>query len=635
MSHLMARFRFAALAAVVVQLIACGSGGDDTTPPPAPTPTLGVTAGTGALSVAAGASGTSTVTIARGGGFVGDVAIAVTGAPAGVTVSAAPATIAAGETTSTMTITTATTVAPGTVSLTVSAAGSGVATATTAFALTTTAAAATPTLALTAAPSTVAMTAGASGTSTATIARGGGFIGDVTLTASGAPTGLTTSFAPATMTGSATTSAVTFAAASGLAAGSYPVVITAAGTGVTNATSTVTVNVSAPIGGTGIALSYCAADAPVWLAVQDGNGAWSRVQPNVGTNTYNFTVASGRAGIATVDTVGAGFDVGVLYATTAELNGFGSGFNVLNACGGKTVTGSVSGVSATQLAIITLGYSSASAGSILGNTFTLRNVADGAQDLVATRTDAASFTTDRVIIRRALNVANNGSIPVLDFGSAEAFAPVNATVSVTGLAANDTASLASLFYGVRGSSFALIGSVSEYTSAMASRPIAALPAAQLQTNEIQQVSATVSRDNTASRNAGIFFRTPSTLAIALGPALGAPTVARTATVPYVRPRFQLAAQSEYNRYLSGQFTQASRNRAFTFSMSGAYAAGAWDVTMPDFSGVTGWQNSWGLIDGTPLSWDASAFGGQFYLLDALLTDGGAFRQAQRSSAVPF
>ena len=67
-------------------------------------------------------------------------------------------------------------------------------------------------------------------------------------------------------------------------------------------------------------------------------------------------------------------------------------------------------------------------------TFQLTDVPDGALDLVAARstTNTTTFSTsvDKMIIRRGVNAGNNSTLPVLDFGSAEAFDPVLGNLAI-------------------------------------------------------------------------------------------------------------------------------------------------------------------------------------------------------------
>lgn len=628
------RFRKAALlCALAAPLITACGGGDSTPTPPVVAGTLAIAVTPAAVSLVAGASGVSAAAITRGGSFSGDVALTAEGAPTGATVTFGTATLGAGVTASTIAVATAATVTPGNYPLTIKASGTGVTTASATLTLTVTAGIP-QTVAIAVAPTSASVVAGASASSTATITRGGGFTDAVALTATGAPTGMTVTFTPASIAAGSTTSAIAVATTSAVAPGTYPLVISAAGTGVTTATATLSIAVTAPVVGSNVTLSYCAADAPIWVAYQDGTGPWTRVTAT-GTNSYTFPISSGKAGIATVDTVGTGFDLNVTYATTAEMNGFGNTL-ALGACGTKTINGSVANVSNTQFANITLGYSSKFVIPITSSAFTLTNVASGPQDLFAARLTAATQRVDKIILRRGIDIANGGSLAVLDFNAAEAFAPATANVTISGLGP-DTAVVATLFNGQRGSTFGILGTFADYIGASGAVPYDAVPAAQLASGELQQLYAfaDAAGSSTSQRFSGVYFRAPTNLGVAFGPELAAPTVTRDASGPYSRTRIVLGAQAEYNRFLTASYYQTSANRTASISASQNYiGTSTWDLTLPNLSGVTGWTNTWGLLNGTGIDWNVSAIGGALYQLDATIVDGTTFRSAQRSSASP-
>jgi hypothetical protein len=91
---------------------------------------------------------------------------------------------------------------------------------------------------------------------------------------------------------------VTGQASGAVAAGTYDLTLTGTGTGIPNAVGTLPVVVSGGGGGGGFSVTFCAADAPSWVAQQDGSGAWTQVAgPGP---TYQFSFASGRGGIAFV-----------------------------------------------------------------------------------------------------------------------------------------------------------------------------------------------------------------------------------------------------------------------------------------------------------------------------------------------
>ena len=127
MRHWIRLARHQAGTAAILAVIACGGGEGIVTQPTNNNPTIDLSVGNPSVSIAAGASGSIGVSIARGGGFAGEVSVAVEGLPAGITASLAPATIAAGATTSTITFTVVASVTPNVYPLTLRASGAGVA----------------------------------------------------------------------------------------------------------------------------------------------------------------------------------------------------------------------------------------------------------------------------------------------------------------------------------------------------------------------------------------------------------------------------------------------------------------------------------------------------------------------------
>jgi hypothetical protein len=588
------------------------------------------------LSVTAGQSGTATVSVTRGGGFSGTVALAAQGVPAGVTLAFAPASLESGVTASTVTIQVATTVSPSTIPITVTASGASVTVATTTLTVTVVAPP-TPTLALTLAPTSASVAAGASGTASASILRGGGFVGDVTLAATNMPTGVTVAFTPATLTAGVTTASLAMTVAATTVPGTYPLTVTATGAGPTPSSSVFTLTVTPAPSSRAVSLTYCTADAPIWVAFQDGGvGPWTRVLPNAGTSTYAFTVQSGKAGVASVDTVGSGYELNVSYVTAEEMERL-----VIAAqnggCGAKTVTGSVANVPSPRDAFVSLGYAQAVvANPSVNSAFALSNVADGPQDLVAVRSASGSRLPDKIILRRAVNAAAGSALPVLDFNSAEAFDPATANVTITNLG-SDTAFVLTDFSGVRGSGNGRITDIEDYVTASGAKPYAAMPIARLNAGELQQIYAGSQAANTPSsqRVTRYFFRNTSDRSVALGPYLTAPTVTRLNDAAYSRARIALPVQADYSRLITSELRQAGSNRSVVLIVTTAFTGGAaWDATLPILSGTSGWLDSWGLVNGVPITWFVQAVGGVVVEFDANVTEGEQQRAAFRNSVSP-
>src|SRR5690606_13980982 len=196
-------------------------------------------------------------------------------------------------------------------------------------------------------------------TSTVTVTRTNGFAPAVALAVTGAPAGVTATVTPASLTTAATTATISVTAAASAVAGSYNLTVRGTGTGVPERTAALSVTVQpAPGGGGGtgsIAWSFCAPSLPVWVAVQDGSGPWTRV---TGTNgSYRFDLASGRGGVAVVTPGTDGTTATAIhFGTSDELTEMGAR-QCSAATGSRTVNASVVGLSALGQAWLALGGS--------------------------------------------------------------------------------------------------------------------------------------------------------------------------------------------------------------------------------------------------------------------------------------
>jgi pseudomonalisin len=184
----------------------------------------------GALTVSRGGKGTITATSTVGGGFNATVQLTAT-APAGITASFAPATIAApGSGSSIVTLSVASTVAPGAYTISISGTSG-----TTVHSVTATLTVPTPGFTLSATPASLNLAPGGSGSVQIGVTPVNGFTSTVTLSAGTLPAGVTILFNGSQM--SVRTSA-------GTAPGSYPIRITGTSAGVSPSPAVVvTVNV--------------------------------------------------------------------------------------------------------------------------------------------------------------------------------------------------------------------------------------------------------------------------------------------------------------------------------------------------------------------------------------------------------
>jgi hypothetical protein len=198
-------------------------------------PGFSLAAASTAVSITQGSSGTDKVTVTPSGGFSDSVALSASGLPAGVSASFSPASTAGS---STVTFSASTTATAGTATVTITG-SSGTLSATTKINVTVTVPV-TPDFSLAATSAAVSISQGSSGTDGVIVTPSGGFSGNVALTASGLPAGVTATFNPASTTG---TSTLTFAASSTAATGAANVTVTGTSGSLQHSTSlTLTVN---------------------------------------------------------------------------------------------------------------------------------------------------------------------------------------------------------------------------------------------------------------------------------------------------------------------------------------------------------------------------------------------------------
>jgi hypothetical protein len=458
-------------------------------------------------------------------------------------------------------------------------------------------------------PTTRTIQQGNSATSDLTLTRTGGFTGAVAITVTGQPTGMTVTPNPASVTG--TTSTLTIQVGATTATGNHTLTIHGTATGLAEQTATLTVTVTTSGAGGNVTYTFCPQiGLPLFVAVQDGTGAWTRV---TGTNNvYTFNVGT-RGGIAYVTSSGANqFTLNVLYATQSELTGQGQG-QCTSTAPTKTINGTVANVGLTEQAYISMGGGFAFVTGALGTSFQLTNVLDGPRDLIAGRLalSGSNFALNKAIIRRAQNPANGSTMAVLDFNAAEAFNPVVRNVTVNNLT-TDNATVQMFYFTPTGT--AGIFFTEGAGSASASKQYPGVPAANQVTGDLHMMMVVASPAGvpTTMRSVSKMFKDAVDQTVDLGPVPSAVTVSSAATTPYLQPRVQSNLQTEYNKYLFASFGQASGGvtRTTILSTTAAYlgAATAVDIAVPNLSGLTGWDNLWGLVNGVALNWSYTAYG---------------------------
>lgn len=617
---------------------------------PAGAPGFTLSLSTAALTVAPGTEGTLTVTVQRTGGFAGAISFFTEGHPSGVTPTFVPSPTTGN--TTTLTLAAGLAAPSGTATVTVRGDAAGLASQRVTFQLTI------PTVAgytLTVNPTALTIAAGGTAqSSVVTIQRSGGFAADVTLSLTGHPAGVTFSFNPTVVSGTSSTLLITVPA--GVTAGPYTLTVRGNATGMTERTATLTLNVVAS--GTSITWRFCApTPEPVFFAFQDGSSPFT-VVTRAGDGSYTMSLATGRGAVVIVQpglpssdddlTVpraarvrpawpsslrpargsrflaqqATDYTTFAHYATTAEFQAMAQAqCSVLSH---KTVNGTVANVPGTMAYAVALG-----GGFVLGlpgvstNSFTLTDVLDGPRDLVAGRVvfTGDEGAADRLIIRRDQNPANGSTMPVLDFGGTEWFAPVTATATLAGMPAGAQAEVTSAFSTANGTA-TLLG-VSP-RSASTSHPYTGVPGAQLRSGDLHAIIGETSVDGSGRGFVSALYSRDAVARTLTFPAdMPAPQVGVFSTTPVLRLRAAGAMGgpgSAVGGYVYVQLIQATASRAFVFSQTRGYIGTTqnFEVRTLVLTGLTGWNEAlYGVAAGSLVDWsvDYRSAGDEFVPAD--------------------
>ena len=366
-------------------------------------------------------------------------------------------------------------------------------------------------------------------------------------------------------------------------------------------------------------LSYCS-DKPLWLAVQDGDGSWTRVFP-VNEGRYEVTFRSTRGGVAAV--FSGGTSLQVIYGDLTELATIACDY------GDKYVSGKFSALTWPQYTTITLGASTRFI-QAPRDSFEFWSVAAGPQDLIAVRRSEEDPKPDRIVIRRALDPPTNSRLPMIDF-DAEGFAPTIGNFSVSNVGSTPYTDLSSWWYG-RGAAqtYFTLGGLEGATTGQ----YVAVPLEKLGPDELSSLTLVATDLPASTRYMVRYFREPVDMALSLGPTLAAPVVSVPPSGTYVHPRIQLPSQAEYDRMAYANFGQSGDG--VTVAMTSSYLGGApstWTLEVPDLSSVDGWNDAWGLSSGTEITWSLVAEGGVDRKLGDVAHDGDLFTSAYLNGSI--
>jgi hypothetical protein len=253
----------------------------------------------------------------------------------------------------------------------------------------------------------------------------------------------------------------------------------------------------------------------------------------------------------------------------------------------KTLQGTIkASTTANIFTAIAMGSNSIAGGSLLTpEVFTLSGVPGGPTDLVASRQEAAPIT----IIRRGVDYPDGGTVPLLDFTSAEGFPLQANTLTVGGtdnLGINATTQLITQ-NGTQG-----ILSYARVTSG-STIPIYSVPADHLVQGELHSVLFST----LVGRSAVLFYQLGSDRTVALGPVTSMSNVTRVGTAPQ-QVRIEAVSQPEYGAQVTISVCAASpTNDIVPVTLAGTkeYFGGTpttWSLTIPNLLAVPGFPSGW-------------------------------------------
>ena len=578
-------FRLARLAAPLLAMSMVMQACDDKGTAPLGT-SFALFATPNGLAISPGDSDAVRIDIVRSGGFEGQVKLTVTGSPTGVSASVKP-----GSTNDygVLLVTTVASMPQGPITLTVTGTAAGQSPSSVRVTFTVG-----PPASLTLSALPVRLLQGGSGETTILATRSSGLTGQIVYSVAGVPPGLTASIASSVATGSVPI--LSLSTRSTVVPGISEVTVTGIVDGRVTGSVKVPVEIvpfSVATGNIAIDFSGCAAAAkPAWFVYQDGNGAWSQTLPT--GDVYRFNVVTGKGGFA-YSTSALPYALRVRFATTAELTTSEYAIACPVPASGKTVHGTIAANADDDALQVSLGGVMPDDWNYDGTrtTFTLFGVPAGPQPLVAFGRSVlnGNIWVDRLIIRRDLDIADNSSLALLDFLSAEAFAPAAAVVTIRG----GNAPLETYMSYRTGSACAwsTLGSNRILSS---TSPITGVPAARQRADDFHSLMVSENGE-TGFRQATESFHTLADRDITLPPAFQTVDVTWL-NGSYRRLQAVLTLPPEYNVGVTFTYfaNSVSTSRGW---LGGAQAT----IAIPDFSGVTGFRRppqtagsvSWSLI----------------------------------------
>lgn len=594
-----------------------------------------------ALSIQQGASKNTTVDISRTN-FAGNVTLTLEGPPgvAGVSGTFAPATT--GGNSSTLSVNVAAGVALGNYTLTIRGTAAGLADRTIPLALTVTTPPPASSIAIALQPQNLSLAQNSQGETFVNITRTN-FGLPVTLAYTGQPAGVTVSFDENPVVANQTRMRV--AVAANAAVGNYLITVTASGANVPDASANVALQVQ-PTSTTQVEVQFCSdSENPVFLAYQDGAGPWQRALPLVLGNLYRYTfnLSQNRGGLFFVQQSGTAsprwlagarlrstrqaaamrtdataarrlarpsaasaftYETIAFFGTVAEMKTLGMD-NCAATQTTKTVSLNVAGVPTGQAADLSLGgVTETFLGGITTSPVTFSEVRQGAIDFFGVRAASLFGTPNKLLDVRGLNPPDGSTLPfTADFGSASAYDPVSALLTVGNLLGDEVFGVTS-FTTVNGEAGTLGTLIPGMTPGVL--PWYGVPNAKLQVGDLHANIVFASPASSTTDEARLFGEYTTTVqnrTVTFGSRLATPTLTSLGGLSYRRFRLQGALPAEYSDLVEASFgASGGGGNEITVLATGAWLAasgftGSYDLSIPDLTAIGGFPLESGLPGG--------------------------------------
>jgi hypothetical protein len=459
-----------------------------------------------------------------------------------------------------------------------------------------------PTYALAAAPTEVTVVQGTSATVLLTITRDEPFKKRVSLSATGLPEGVTATFNPVDVEGAE--SSVTLVATETATLGTFTVTITGSALGRPDVSTGVAMTVVAPVPPmTHIALDFCANEPALWFAYQNDGEPWTRVIPDEnGTVAFDATPRVAIAVVRTLQNPGGilltgNHVVSVLYVTSAQLEPL-SGVPCVSGFGNRIINGTLEGLGTGETAVVSTHFLSFVSTAASPTYRATRKPDAGALDLLATRRSATGEPLS-MVMRRGLDIANEGVVAPVNFASDEAVPVANPTYSVSGLRGNpllfvdfwtntdlDGIPTQQRIAARGGSAFAESGT------------FPAVPSVLTQAGDRHELTVRTGLNTDYSGVIDV-FQTASARSLAIGPSLSVPTFSQIAGSPVPRFAAELPSQAEYGAMVRMVASTGSGGPVAVYTVDATAAffsgtPGGWNISIPDLTTVDGWNSAWNI-----------------------------------------